>query len=177
VDDSQTWTAIHEGRPLPVFVHESEGVRWRAGTGSFHVGYGSTPRAAVIDALREAGALEYDELLAPGEVPRAALEAELAALRETQAERSAEVGAACAALVEAFVPADARDELRCAGLARLVEVAVDHHSKHHDADGSARLALRNVLALAACIAKTDPTNADHLRRFCAAAGVVPEITR
>lgn len=39
------------------------------------------------------------------------------------------------------------------------------------------LALRNVLALAARLRRTDPENAAHLIRFCAAAGVVPEILR
>ena len=41
----------------------------------------------------------------------------------------------------------------------------------------ARRALRNVLALSHRIARTDEENAAHLRRFCAEAGVVPEITR
>jgi hypothetical protein len=39
------------------------------------------------------------------------------------------------------------------------------------------LALRNVLALSHRMRKTDPTNAEHLRRFCEAAGVVPQIIR
>lgn len=39
------------------------------------------------------------------------------------------------------------------------------------------LALRNVLALSHRIAKRDPENAGHLRRFCASAGVVPSILR
>ena len=38
-------------------------------------------------------------------------------------------------------------------------------------------ALRNVLALSHRLAKTDPENAAHLRRFCAEAGVAPSITR
>lgn len=40
-----------------------------------------------------------------------------------------------------------------------------------------RRALKNVLALSHRIRKTDPENAEHLRRFCAEVGVVPEITR
>lgn len=40
-----------------------------------------------------------------------------------------------------------------------------------------RLSLRNVLALSHRIARTDPENAAHLRRFCASGGVVPSVTR
>ena len=42
---------------------------------------------------------------------------------------------------------------------------------------SARIALRNVLALSHRMRKADRENAAHLVRFCASAGVVPQAGR
>lgn len=43
--------------------------------------------------------------------------------------------------------------------------------------GTMRRGLKNVLALSHRIARADPENATHLRRFCESAGVVPEVLR
>lgn len=113
------------------------GYRWwcRAMGDVRSVGPHSGPLELTIRWFRQEhkpdGWYDLDELLSrPTREERdAAVAAEREAcaadLRETLAERTAEGGAACAALVEAFVPADERDELRCAGVLRLVAVAAE----------------------------------------------------